>query len=113
MSKKTQTKKNQANANQHSEADFLLFENYSHSSGTDPEIFETGALYRPPRLKYFGKRFLLAFSNFLHFYMQESLPMKSYQFFKICKHFDKETEKTVDEKRKTEKSWTLFYNRLF
>ena len=39
--------------------------------------------------------------------------MKSYQFFKICKHFDKETEKTLNEKRKTEKSWTLFYNRFF
>ena len=50
MAKKTQTKKNQANANQHSEADFLLFENYSHSSGADPEILERGALYRPPRL---------------------------------------------------------------
>ena len=37
--------------------------------------------------------------------------MKSYQFFKICKHFDKEREKTlglVNEKRKTEKSWTFF-----
>ena len=51
MAKKTQTKKNQANANQHSEADFLLFENHSHSSGADPEILETGgALYWPPRL---------------------------------------------------------------
>ena len=25
----------------------------------------------------------------------ESLPMKSYQFFKICKRFDKEREKTL------------------
>ena len=42
--------------------------------------------------------------------------MKSYQFFKIWKPFDKEREKThvvVNEKRKTAKSWTLFYNRLF
>ena len=43
--------------------------------------------------------------------------MKSYQFFKICQCFDKEREKNtyaaVNEKRKTEKSWTLFYNRLF
>ena len=30
--------------------------------------------------------------------------MKSYQFFKICKDFDKEREKALDEKRKTEKS---------
>ena len=51
MAKKTQTKKNEANANQHSEADFLLLENYSHSSGVDPEILETGGtLYGPPRL---------------------------------------------------------------
>ena len=46
----------------------------------------------------------------------ESLPMKSYQFFKILKRLDKEREKNthaaVNEKRKTEKSWTLFYNRL-
>ena len=37
----------------------------------------------------------------------ESLPMKSYQFFKICKRFDKEREKNtyavVNDKRKTEK----------
>ena len=36
--------------------------------------------------------------------------MKSYQFFKICKRIDKEREKTlavVNEKRKTEKSWTF------
>ena len=43
--------------------------------------------------------------------------MKSYQFFKICKRFDKEREKktyvTVNEKRNTEKTWTLFYNGLF
>ena len=42
--------------------------------------------------------------------------MKSYQFFKICKRFDKERENTyaaVNEKKKTEKSWILFYNRLF
>ena len=41
--------------------------------------------------------------------------MKSYQFFEICKSFDKEREKNtyaaVDEKRKTEKNWT-FFNRL-
>ena len=42
--------------------------------------------------------------------------MKPYQFFKISKRFDKERENfyaTVNEKRKTEKSWTLFYNKLF
>ena len=43
--------------------------------------------------------------------------MKSYQFFKICQCFDKEREKNtyaaVNEKRKTEKSSALFYDRLF
>ena len=42
--------------------------------------------------------------------------MKSYKFFKIYKRIDKEREKTyvaVNEKRKTEKSWVLFYNMLF
>ena len=41
--------------------------------------------------------------------------MKSYQF-QIYKGFDKEREKntntTVNEKRKTEKSWTLFYKQV-
>ena len=41
--------------------------------------------------------------------------MKSYQFFEICKRFDKEREKNtyaaVDEKRKTDNTWT-FFNRL-
>ena len=41
-----------------------------------------------------------------------SMPMKSYQFFKICKRFDKEREKTVNEKKKTDNILTLFYNRL-
>ena len=41
-----------------------------------------------------------------------SMPMKSYRFFKICKRFDKEREKTVNEKRKTDNILTLFYNRL-
>ena len=43
--------------------------------------------------------------------------MKPYQFFKIWKPFDKEREKNthaaVNEKRKTEKRWTLFYNSYF
>ena len=43
--------------------------------------------------------------------------MESYQFFEICKLFDKEREKNthtaVNEKIKTKKSWTLFHNRLF
>ena len=43
--------------------------------------------------------------------------MKSYQFFKSYKRFDKERKKhpyiTVNEKAKVEKKWTLFHNRLF
>ena len=53
--------------------------------------------------KFLAKYFQI-FSIFIY---NESLPMKSYQFFKICKRFDKEREKTL------EKIWTLFYNRLF
>ena len=48
----------------------------------------------------------------------ESLPMKSYQFFKIYERFYKKREKTVIQqsmrKEKTEKSWNFFlFNRLF
>ena len=42
--------------------------------------------------------------------------MKSYQFFKICKRFYKKKEKTLVQqsmKKRTEKSWTLFYNSYF
>ena len=41
--------------------------------------------------KYFYQHFQI-FSIFIY---NESLPMKSYQFFKICKRFDKEREKTL------------------
>ena len=41
--------------------------------------------------KYFYQRFQI-FSSFI---CNESLPMKSYQFFKICKRFDKEREKIL------------------
>ena len=43
--------------------------------------------------KVFGKTYLSVFSNFLHF--NESLPMKSYQFFKIYIRFYKKREKTL------------------
>ena len=43
--------------------------------------------------------------------------MKFSQVFKISKHFDKERKKTThtafNKKRKSEKKWTLFYNRSF
>ena len=41
----------------------------------------------------FGETFPTVFSNFLHF--NESLPMKSYQFFKIYIRFYKKWEKTL------------------
>ena len=57
----------------------------------------------------FGKNIsirIFKFSPFLY-------AMKSCQFFKICKHFAKEREKTLGYLiRKTEISWALFYNRL-
>ena len=53
---------------------------------------------------------ILKFSPFLH-------TMKACQFFKIWKPFDNEREKNthaaVNENRKTEKRWTLFYNSYF
>ena len=43
--------------------------------------------------------------------------MKSHQLFKIYRRFDKEIEKNThtvaNGEKKSEKSWTLFYNRLF
>ena len=47
--------------------------------------------------KAFGETFLSVFSNFLHFMYNESLAMKSYQFFKIFKRFSKKGEKTVKQ----------------
>ena len=35
----------------------------------------------------------------------ESLPMKSYQFFKIYKHFDKEREKQLRSSQWENKNW--------
>ena len=47
----------------------------------------------------------------------ESLLMKSYQFFKICQRFDKDREKTSMQqsmiKEKLGFGWVWFYNRLF
>ena len=52
--------------------------------------------------KVFGETFLSVFSNFLHF--NESLPMKSYQFFKIYICFYKKREKTlIQQSSKKEK----------
>ena len=94
----------------------------------DPEILKRkGALCRPPWLaakeilgfrwskqakitletNFFGKTFLSLFSNFLHF--NESMPMKSYQVFKIYIRFYKKRDAAVNEKRKPEKIWTSFY----
>ena len=76
-------------------------------------------LERPKNIrnyKFLAKYFFQYFQIFSIFISNESLPMKSYQFFKIYKRFDKEREKqsySSQWKTKTEKSWTLFYNRLF
>ena len=52
--------------------------------------------------KVFGETFLSVFSNFLHF--NESLPLKSYQFFKIYICFYKKREKTlIQQSSKKEK----------
>ena len=48
-------------------------------------------LKRPKYPNYFYQLFQI-FSIFRY---NESLPMKSYHFFKICKRFDKEREKTL------------------
>ena len=45
--------------------------------------------------KFLVKHFYHHFQIFSIFIYNESLPMKSYQFFKICKRFDKEREKTL------------------
>ena len=42
-----------------------------------------------------AKYFYQYFQIISIFIYNESLPMKSYQFFKICKCFDKEREKTL------------------
>ena len=67
-----------------------------------------------PMEKILSKYFFRIFSIFL---CNEILPLKSYQFFKICKRFYKKKRKSnhtaVNVKKKTEKSWTLFCKRLF
>ena len=45
--------------------------------------------------KFLGKYFYQHFQIFSIFIYNESLPMKSYQFFKIYTCFDKEREKTL------------------
>ena len=70
-----------------------------------------------PMKKILAKYFFEYFWIFSIFLCSKSLAMKSYQFFKICKRFYKKKRKNthtaVNVKRKTEKSWTLFCNRLF
>ena len=45
--------------------------------------------------KFLAKYFYQHFQIFCIFIYNESLPMKSYYFFKICKRFGKEREKTL------------------
>ena len=62
--------------------------------------------------KFLAKYLFQYFQIFSIFISYESLPMKSCQFFKIYKRFDRERVKTLkqqlmSEKRKIEKSWTF------
>ena len=63
----------------------------------------------------FGETILSVISDFLHF--NESLPMKSYQSFKIYIRFYKKREKTLLQqsikKEKLRKFGPFLYNRLF
>ena len=47
--------------------------------------------------KFLAKYFYQHFQIFSIFIYNESLPMKSYQLFKICKHFDQEREITLTQ----------------
>ena len=96
------------------------FEKWWRSMSKEKFQMVSDGLNRPKNIrncKFLTKYFYQHFQILAIFIRNESLPMKSYQIFKICKRFNTETEKNtyaaVNEKRKTEKSWTLFYNRLF
>ena len=68
------------------------------------------------KTKFFTKYLYQYFKIFSCFIYNESLSMTPYQFFKIYKFFDKEREKnprTAVNEKNTEKSRTLFDNRLF
>ena len=52
-----------------------------------------------------AKYFYQIFQIFSIFMYNESLPMKSYQFFKIYKHFDKEREKQLRSSQWENKNW--------
>ena len=65
----------------------------------DEEKFMFQMVYKRPNNvrnhKFLAKYFYHHFQIFSIFIYNESLPMKSYQFFKICKYFDKERAKTL------------------
>ena len=65
----------------------------------DEEKFRFQMVYKRPNNvrnhKFLVKHFYHHCQIFSIFIYNESLPMKSYQFFKICKRFDKEREKTL------------------
>ena len=109
----------------------------SEKTGADPGILKRGGTLSRPRCSvdknYFNfqmvqnAKITLETISFLQnisitifkfspfFIYNESLPMKSYQFFKITTRFDKRknTSAAVSRKTKTAKSWTLLYHRLF
>ena len=61
--------------------------------------------------KVFQETFLSVFSNFLHF--NESLPMKSYQFFKIYIRLFKKREKTFKQQSSRKEKLRKFGLSLF
>ena len=94
----------------------LKFVKILESPGANPEILKrSGALCRPPQWSWkkilgftwskkaknnvrnykFLAKYFQHFQIFSIFIYNESLQIKSYHFFKICKCFDKEREKTL------------------
>ena len=57
--------------------------------------------------KFLAKYFYQYFQIFSAFIYDENLPMKSYQFFKTYKHFDKEREKSSSQEQKKLKKVVL------
>ena len=75
----------------------------------DEEKFMFQMVYKRPNNvrnhKFLAKYFYHHFQIFSIFIYNESLPMKSYQFFKICKCFDKEREKHLCSSQWEKKNW--------
>ena len=88
----------------------------------DAEIFQKGggregggALCRPPWLAEITLETISFWQNISISIFKFSLflSIKSYQFFKIYERVDKYSRTVVNEKRKTERSWTFFITVCF